>query len=302
MMDAHIESLTDDARRVLALTQDERISYIREQGWIGYPQAKLALSKMTELFDYPQTYRMPNLLIAGPTNNGKTTILRRFIKNQRPPREIIDGRLNVPVLMVGSPATPNEGRLYDKILMTLGAPFRVTDPIPRKQMLVLKLFRDAKIRLLILDDIHNILAGTTTQQRVFLNVLREMSTELMIPMIAAGTLEAFNAISSDPQLQNRFEPLPLPPWKLNSDYQRLLASFEKRLPLRSPSQLHQPEIANRIHAMAKGTIGGTDTVIKKAAVVAIRQGLESVTPKIIKSLEAEALTATKAAAALSGAH
>lgn len=300
MMSAHVESLTAAARNALSLPLDERITYIRQQGWIGYPQTKLVLTKMQDLFEYPPTYRMPNLLIAGPTNNGKTTVLRRFVDGYKSSENVIDGRLNIPVLMVGSPSVPNEGRLYDKILMELGAPFRISDPTPRKQMLVLKLFRDAKIRLLILDDIHNILAGSMTQQRVFLNVIREMSTELMIPIIAAGTMEAFNAISADPQLQNRFEPVALPPWGLNLEYYRLLASFEKRLPFEYASQLHQPEIANRIHAMAKGTIGGTDTVIKKAAVMALRNGDDRISAKVVKAIEAEVNAAAKAAAKIAG--
>ena len=299
-MGSHVDSLTPAAREALSLSLEDQISYVRQQGWIGYPQTKLVLGKMQDLMEYPPTYRMPNLLIAGPTNNGKTTLLRRFVDGYKAASTAIDGRLNIPVLMVGAPPVPNEGRLYDKILMELGAPFRVSDPIPRKQMLVLKLFRDAQIKLLILDDIHNILAGSMAQQRVFLNVIREISSELMIPMIAAGTMEAFNAISADPQLENRFEPVALPPWSLNHDYYRLLASFEKRLPFVAPSHLHQPEISNRLHALGKGTIGGTDLMLKRAAVAALRNGQDHISVQVIKTIEAEVKAATKAAAKVAG--
>jgi hypothetical protein len=42
---------------------------------------------------------------------------------------------------------------------------------------------------------------------------------------SAGTRDAYLAIRSDDQLENRFEPLMLPVWEANDDCCSLLASF-----------------------------------------------------------------------------
>jgi hypothetical protein len=71
----------------------------------------------------------------------------------------------------------------------------------------------------------------SANQRHFLNVIKYLGNELQIPIVAAGTHDAFNAVQSDPQLSNRFEPALLRRWALTDEYLRLLASFEVALPL-----------------------------------------------------------------------
>ena len=63
------------------------------------------------------------------------------------------------------------------------------------------------------------------KQRHFLNVIKYLGNELQIPIVAVGTHDAFNAVQSDPQLSNRFEPALLRRWTLTDDYLRLLASL-----------------------------------------------------------------------------
>ncbi|MDW4800269.1 TniB family NTP-binding protein, partial [Escherichia coli] len=55
-----------------------RISYVRGDRWIGYTRAGDALQRLEELFVWPSKQRMPNLLLIGPTNNGKSMIVEKF--------------------------------------------------------------------------------------------------------------------------------------------------------------------------------------------------------------------------------
>jgi hypothetical protein len=80
-----------------------------------------------------------------------------------------------------------------------------------------------------------VLAGRLLKQRQFLNVIKHLGNELQIPIVAAGTQDAFNAIQTDPQLANRFETAGLRRWTMGEDYLRLLASFEVALPLEQRS-------------------------------------------------------------------
>src|SRR6266571_4329258 len=126
------------------------------------------------------------------------------------------------------------------------------------------------LRVRILDEVHNLLGGSSAQQRTFRNVLRSLGNTLRIPLVCVGTREAYLAMRSDEQLENRFEPFTLPRWQADADYASLLASFEATFPLRYPSHLSQPPLSTHILAQSEGTIGEISTFLTRAATLAIR--------------------------------
>jgi Bacterial TniB protein len=111
-----------------------------------------------------------------------------------------------------------------------------------------------------------------------------MANDLRIPLIAVGTVDAVRAIQADPQLANRFEPLPLPTWELNREFQTLLASFERTLPLRRPSLLAQERLAAKLLSMSEGTIGELSRLLIAAASEAIRGGQERIDEATLRRL------------------
>ncbi len=54
--------------------------------------------------------------------------------------------------------------------------------------------------MLIVDEVHSILAGTFREQRIFLNAIRFLANELRVPLVFAGTHEAKQALMTDQQL------------------------------------------------------------------------------------------------------
>ena len=76
--------------------------------------------------------------------------------------------------------------------------------------MALRLLRAAGVRVLVIDELHNVLAGRGDVRREFLNLIRFLGNELRIPLVGVGTREAYLAIRSDDQLENRFEPFTLP--------------------------------------------------------------------------------------------
>ena len=271
-------------QELLDLSPDERIEAIRRNRWIGYPRAKEILVKLEDLLTYPKTHRMPNLLIVGHTNNGKSTLIERFV-GRHPGRENPTGDgVTVPVLDIEAPPRPDEGLLYDKILTRLYVPHRPSDNASRKLTQVLQVMRLVNVQMLIIDEIQTTLAGSASQQRVFLNVIKHLGNELRIPIVAAGVQDAARVINSDPQMANRFEPLPLPRWKLNEAFLRLLKSFELALPLRKPSNLASRELAPMLFDMSEGVLGELSEVLKRAGEKAIRSGDEQITRDLLKGL------------------
>jgi hypothetical protein len=69
----------------------------------------------------------------------------------------------------------------------------------------------------------------------------------------------------------------LPRWRIeDEDYWRLLHTFARRLPLRAPSNLTDPDLAAHILMRADGLIGAVTRLLRQAAVEAVRTGHERI--------------------------
>jgi len=141
----------------------------------------------------------------------------------------------------------------------------------------------ADVRLLVIDEFNN-LTSAGKNAGDLLAAIKGLSNDLKIPIIAAGTQAAINALNSDPQMKSRFEPAALDRWKLDTEYLRFLASYERLLPLAEPSGLATRTLAPTIYGMAGDTIGGTVKLIKAAAAKAIESGYERIDDSVLKSL------------------
>lgn len=279
----HLHNKTKEI--VINSSDEERIHSIKKAKWIGYSQANNIINRFNELLNYPINHRMPNILLVGDSNNGKTALLNKFIKSNQSYVEEETGKLIIPTLLIQAPPEPDERRFYNAILESLFAPYKSSEKIEMKQQRVIHLLKKVELRLLIIDEIHHVLAGNLSKQRSFLNVLKFLSNELKISMICSGTREAFNAIQTDPQLANRFEPKVLKKWKNDEDYLRLLASFESLLPLKEPSMLIEPSLSTKILAMSEGLIGEISKILELASILAIESGIEKINRNILNNID-----------------
>jgi Bacterial TniB protein len=269
-----LSHLTSDAQRLAMLPAAERVQYVRADRWIGYTRAGEALTRLEGLLTTPVKQRMPNLLLIGPTNNGKSMIIEKFRRGHPPVSH--DDREEIPVLVVQMPSEPSVARFYTALLAAVGAPLRPRYRLADLEQLVLRLLRAAAVRTLVIDELHNVLGGRGDSRREFLNLLRFLGNELRIPLAGAGTRDAYLAIRSDPQLENRFAPLILPVWEPGADACSLLASFAASFPLRRPSPIATGEMATYLLTRSEGTIGELTALLTGAAVAAIEFGEEAI--------------------------
>ncbi len=267
------------AQQIARLPDAERLRYVRSDRWIGYPRAVAALERLETLLAWPSKQRMPNLLLIGPTNNGKSMIVEKF-RRSHPPVSHPD-REEFPVLVVQMPSEPSVGRFYTALLAALGAPLRARYRVAELEQLVLRLLRSAGVRMLVIDELHNVLGGRGDTRREFLNLLRYLGNELRIPLVGVGTRDAYLAIRSDDQLENRFAPLTLPRWEADADARSLLASFAASFPLRRPSPIASAEMATYLLTRSEGTIGELTHLLTDAAVAAIESGEEAINQRTL---------------------
>ncbi len=60
--------------------------------------------------------------------------------------------------------------------------------------MVLQVYRDVGVRALLIDEAHNMLSGSTREQRRILTHLRYLSNELRLNLVCLGTAAAREAI------------------------------------------------------------------------------------------------------------
>jgi hypothetical protein len=268
------------AREIARLPAGERLQYTRADRWIGYTRATEALSQLEALSAWPSRQRMPNLLLTGPTNNGKSMIIEKF-RRSHPPVSHPD-REEIPVLVVQMPSDPSVGRFYTALLAATGAPLRAGHPrLADLEQLTLRVLRASGVRVLVIDELHNLLSGRGDRRREFLNLLRFLGNELRIPLVGVGTREAYLAIRSDDQLENRFAPFTLPRREAGPEACSLLASFAASFPLRRPSPIATPEMAGYLLTRSEGTIGELARLLTDAAVAAIESGEEAISQRTL---------------------
>ena len=245
--DEDVPHLEPAFRRYAKLSDADRIAWIQSDRWIAFDQAQAAIDRLDALLAYPPRDRMPCLLIYGATGMGKTKILRKF--ERRHPAKLCQtsGVTLRPVVVAQIPPEPVERDLYREMLAGLQAPALAGGSLAREKDVCRALLRSAGVRMIVLDEVNGMLVGTHRQQRIFLNALRFLANDLKIPLVCAGT--------------------DLAP-------ARLLRSLASILPLRTPSELENAAVRERILALTDGVTARIFRLIETAAVTAIRSGKE----------------------------
>jgi Bacterial TniB protein len=259
------------------LADEERIQWIRQDRWIHYSRAEWVLARLVDLLNYPSRDRMPCLLLFGSTGMGKTRILQKFLRDHRSSFDDGAGRTRLPVLAIQMPPAPNQRDFYEELLMGMGGVLvdnsvGITSLRHRVRLLA----RQLEVRMIVVDEIHSILAGTFREQRVMLNAIRFLANDLHIPIVCAGTHDAKQALMTDQQLADRFEAVELPAWEDNGSFAQLLSSFGSILPLRKPSELLDTKLRKRILNLSEGILVRICRLLEACAVEAIRSGKEHI--------------------------
>ncbi|MDH5298125.1 MAG: TniB family NTP-binding protein [Desulfobulbaceae bacterium] len=276
------EHIHPDFRHIMALSDKERIDFMDQPRWIGYTAAQGILDTLQGLLHKPERPRMPNLLVVGDPNNGKTTVVRRFRDLCGQGYVNQDSEPVKPVIIAEAPPSADEKGLYISILERFYAPYRGSDPTSKLRYQVIHLFRTCHVKMLIIDEFHSLLTGTPVKQREVMNAIKLLCNELAIPIVGVGTHEAVRVLHTDPQHASRFDVFTLRLWELNQEFQRLLGGFEKVLPLKNSSRLHQPELALMLHTISEGNIGNLHRLLVECAIEAIKTGKEQIDKTIIE--------------------
>ena len=224
-MEKQYEYVHEKFRHLVTASNQERIEFLDEPRWVGYAVANQIIENLVSLMNKPKRPRMFNLLVVGDSNNGKTTLIRHFYDLYGSP--FVDSQSDGvrPIILAEAPPSANEKELYISLLERFYVPYRPTDSVAKLRYQTIHLFREYKVKMLIIDEFHSLLVGTPRLQRQVMNAIKMLCNELQIPIVGVGTKDAIRVLHTDPQHASRFDVAELPTWKLDKDFQKLLFQF-----------------------------------------------------------------------------
>ena len=281
-------NLAPQFRKYLEMSDGERIYFIQKDKWIDYPLANKVLLKMQDIFNAPKSIRSRGMLLYGDSNNGKTAILKKFYRDFSKDEYIDeDGDLIhlMPIVYVISESSSDESVMFSKILSAMNVPVNHKEKVTKKKEEVIYNLGIMKTKLIIIDEIQNVLQGPYNKMTQLITSLKTLNNTTAIPIILAGTQDAMSAISIDNQTKSRFKPLELPNWNNDENFSRFITTIEAMLPLKKASNLYQNyELLTYIHELSNGCIGEVIDILKDASIYAIRTKSERITKKEIKEI------------------
>ena len=69
------------------------------------------------------------------------------------------------------PPSPDERRFFANLLESLHAPFSLSEGLVSLETIAMRLIRKMEVRLIVIDEVYQLLAGTYREQRRALNLL-----------------------------------------------------------------------------------------------------------------------------------
>lgn len=270
----------DESVRHLAEQDDlTRAKHILKDVFIYHGQARRILQYMNVLLNSPRRYRPNGVFICGGPGTGKTAQLRAF-ERAHPPFSDGAGARKVPVVYVEMDEEPSPRTMYKEILEAVGVPWNAFPGSMPARTRVVKALTMLDTRLLMVDEVANMCDDK--REAKMAKWLRMLTHRLRIPVILAGTDKFKEVLNADLQMSSRWPfVIELPLWTDTSEFELLLTSWQRILPLRSPSDLTKKEIRVRLLQETGGITDNINRCLMYAAITAIRLKHECITADLL---------------------
>ncbi len=286
-VDASLEFITSpvatgrlhpSAEALLDAPTEVRASKIIQDHTILYPALQQVIGEAEWMVYEPRQTRARGRIICADRSNGKTSIadliharFREYDRSDRP-----------CVLRISMSGLHDARSVYGRIMEELGSPARISHRLSDRELLVQRLLRDINCRLLILDEVQDILMGNEREQQRVLQAVKLLMNELHLPIMAFGTEVAGRGLRGDPHLAARFTEYTLPLWQADGTLANFLATYERLLPLKTSSHLASPDKLAVLAKVGEGVLGKIVERVKNAALMAIVDGSECISKQHLK--------------------
>jgi hypothetical protein len=269
------------ARQWLGAPLAERVQFVIKDRLILYPALESVISTAEWMILEPRQERARGLIVCAAKGNGKTS-LSKLIHGRFSAHEHVD----LPcVLRISMSGVRDARSVYGRIMEGLGSPARISHRLSDRELLVQRLLKDVNCRLLLLDEVQDIILGSEREQIRALEGIKLLMNEVRLPILAFGAEKAGQAFNSDGHLAARFTQFTMPSWQADSTLASFVATYERCLPFEEPSNLSAPANLSYLAKVGGGVIGNIVNRIKNAALTALVEGSSRITTDILKRAE-----------------
>jgi hypothetical protein len=277
---AHPRSGTPSSRHLPNMLVRDATRALWVDRWVSYPRAERILSRLDELMYLPARVRMQNVLIHGNSGAGKSMIIEKFVRSHSLEMDREDA--SRPIVSMQMPPLPTLRSFFSELLRSLDCTVIIGSRISELEHDTLRQLKKAKPRLLAIDEIHHLLACTPREQRAALNVLKFLSNELRVSIVALGTSEALHVMRTDPQIASRFQSCALPSWTANDDLRSFLAGFLQQLDVDGKDIVNNRIAIDYILELTSGVTGRIVELVRLSARCAVRRDSRTVTVDLLQ--------------------
>lgn len=265
------------------MSTEEREALV-ERVYVKFPKIVDLLIKMRHCLEFSKISAEPEcMVIKGNLGLGKTTLGKAFVRDY--PRTVTNEKTIIPVLLVKVPVPASVKGLTSKILKALGdKAFNKGSTINQTER-IYDYIRDCKTLLIIFDDFqHFIDRDSLKVLKTLSDWLKNLIDETGRPIIVVG-MPSCDAVLDEPQneqLRRRFstrECLDPFSWRSKDERKKLrnfLDLVDEQLPLLECSHLADINTAYLIQKATGGTIAYIMKLVRRAAALALKDGVEMI--------------------------
>lgn len=224
------------------------------------------------------------MALEGLTGAGKTTLVKRFARAY-PRRKTEDGT-EIEVLYVQTPCPVSEKAMASIMLSKLGDPAAHIGTQYALDYRLINLLIACKTRLVILDDIHNLLQADTGRRldRVS-NWLKVLIKESGVPFLIVGISGKVEPLLlTNPELSRLFAaretlyPFDFDPNRpeVIAEFARFIGRIEKMISMKVDTPLQRIDLLYRLHYATLGIVANVMNLLRYAQILAAQRGASAI--------------------------
>jgi hypothetical protein len=228
------------------------------------------------------------LIVSGPAGTGKTTAITQLGRAHELLDQVRHPGVNdrIPVVYITVPPAATARMVAVEFARFLGLPVRNRGNITDVLESVCGILIDARVGLVLVDELHNISLATRSGAEVA-DTLKYFSERIPATFVYAGiNVEReglFNGTRGQ-QIAGRFTLIPTAPLAYNAEWQGLVATLENALRLHAHRPGTLTSLDRYLHQRTGGMIGSLSHLIRGAALDALLTGNEKITKKSLETI------------------
>lgn len=271
------------------LSRQQRKKYI-ERMRVFYPHFEELMDEIAWRHERREdAAEPPCMLLVARTRAGKTTLAKSYAALY--PKVETEFGTERPVVFATVQLPATAFTLVTSLLIALGDPGALFGNVSKRRERLVKLFRDCKVSLLIIDEIQHFWDPDRMKTlQLVTNWLKTFIKETNVACLFIGLQgEAEHVIAENEQLAGLFgDPYVLEPFHWDEtnpntieEFCDFLADLDAISPLRESSNFAHIDRAHKIFIASDGVVGLVMALVREAMHLALRSGQEYVDDELL---------------------